>query len=150
MKVEDNRCVYEDKDTFSRFSKSICYKVLSFACLSVNKASWVQGGVIVIVSLAVGITIAKFIGLGECCLLVAFSALYVYYFLNILSVYYCIWTSYMNILWKYIAEEMAARVQALDTRPFLSSHADWVQGYIWLCSLSIVLYILLVIHLPMK
>ena len=27
------------------FGKSVRYEVLSFACLSVNKVSWVQGGV---------------------------------------------------------------------------------------------------------
>ena len=63
MNVEDNRRVYEGKDAFLRqptsFGKSVCYKVLSFACLTVNKASWVQGGVAIcryLVSLAVGVT----------------------------------------------------------------------------------------------
>ena len=49
MNVEDNRRVYEGKDAFLRlptsFGKSVHYKVLSFACLTVNTASWVQGGV---------------------------------------------------------------------------------------------------------
>ena len=49
MNVEDNRRVYEGKDAFlqlaTSFDKSVCYEVLSFACLSVSKVSWVQGGV---------------------------------------------------------------------------------------------------------
>ena len=49
MNVEDNRRVYEGKDTFlqlaTSFDKSVCYEVLLFACLSVSKACWVQGGV---------------------------------------------------------------------------------------------------------
>ena len=48
MKVEDNH-VYQDEDTFlqllTSFGKSVCYEVLSFACLTVNQASWVLGGV---------------------------------------------------------------------------------------------------------
>ena len=60
MKAEDNRCVYEGEDAFMRlptsFNKSVHYKVMSFAiCLTVNKASWVQGGCCH-VSRAVGIT----------------------------------------------------------------------------------------------
>ena len=47
MNAEDNRRVYEAKDAFLRlptsFGKSVRYEVLSFACLTVNKASWVQG-----------------------------------------------------------------------------------------------------------
>ena len=49
MNVEDNCGVYEGKDAFLRlptsFDKSVCYKVLSFACLTINKVSWVEGGV---------------------------------------------------------------------------------------------------------
>ena len=49
MNVEDNCRVYEAKDAFLRlptsFGKSVRYEVPSFACLTVNKASWVQGGV---------------------------------------------------------------------------------------------------------
>ena len=49
MNVEDNRRVYEAKDAFLRlptsFGKSVRYEVPSFACLTVSKASWVQGGV---------------------------------------------------------------------------------------------------------
>ena len=49
MSVEDNRRVYEAKDAFLRlltsFGKSVRYEVPSFACLTVSKASWVQGGV---------------------------------------------------------------------------------------------------------
>ena len=49
MNVEDNRQVYEGEDAFLRlptsFGKSVRYEVLSFACLTINKASWVQGGV---------------------------------------------------------------------------------------------------------
>ena len=62
MNVEDNRRVYEGKGAFLRlpaiFGKSICYEVLSFACSTVNKASWVQGGVATpyLVSLTVGVT----------------------------------------------------------------------------------------------
>ena len=43
MNVEDDRRVYEAKDAFlqlpTSFSKSVCYEVLSFACLSINKVS---------------------------------------------------------------------------------------------------------------
>ena len=49
MNVEDNHHVYEAKDAFlwlpTSFGKSVHYEVLSFACLIVNKVSWVQGGV---------------------------------------------------------------------------------------------------------
>ena len=49
MNVEDNRHVYKGEDGFlqlpTSFGKSVRYEVLSFACLTVNKASWVQGGV---------------------------------------------------------------------------------------------------------
>ena len=49
MNVEDNHRVYEAKDAFLRlptsFGKSVRHEVLSFACLTVNKASWVQGRV---------------------------------------------------------------------------------------------------------
>ena len=45
VNVKDNRRVYEGKDAFLRlptsFGKSVHYEVLSFACLSVNKASQV-------------------------------------------------------------------------------------------------------------
>ena len=41
MKVKDNRRVYEGKDAFlgltTSFGKSVRYKVLSFACLTVKK-----------------------------------------------------------------------------------------------------------------
>ena len=63
MAVEDNHCVYEGEAPFLRlptiFGKSVRYKVLSFACSIVNKASWVQGGgsyLFLLYSLAVGIT----------------------------------------------------------------------------------------------
>ena len=43
MNVEDNGRVYGAKDAFlqlpTSFGKSVRYKVLSFACLTVNKAS---------------------------------------------------------------------------------------------------------------
>ena len=43
MKVEDNRHVYQG--AFLRlptsFGKPVHYEVLTFACLTVNKASWV-------------------------------------------------------------------------------------------------------------
>ena len=49
MKAEDNCHVYEGEDAFlwlpTSFGKSVHYKALSFACLTVNKVSWVQGGV---------------------------------------------------------------------------------------------------------
>ena len=69
MNAEDNRRVYEAKDAFLRlptsFGKSVRYEVLSFACLTVNKASWVQGGgsyaVILLVSLLVSLTIAMYL-----------------------------------------------------------------------------------------
>ena len=89
MNVEDNCRVYKAKDAFLRlltsFSKSVRYEVLSFACLTVNKANWVQGGgcyvVILLVSPLGPLTIAKFNGLSVHCFVVAnFSALYVYYF----------------------------------------------------------------------
>ena len=47
--MEDDRDVIEGEDAFlqlsTSFGKSVCYEVLSFACLTVNKMSWVQGGV---------------------------------------------------------------------------------------------------------
>ena len=47
MNVEDNGRVYGAKDAFlwlpTSFGKSVRYKVLSFACLTVKKASWIQG-----------------------------------------------------------------------------------------------------------
>ena len=56
MNVEDNNRVYEAKDAFLRlptsFGKSVRYEVLSFACLTINKASWVQSRG----SYAVGVT----------------------------------------------------------------------------------------------
>ena len=106
MNVEDNCRVYKAKDAFLRlltsFSKSVRYEVLSFACLTVNKANWVQGGgcyiVILLVSPLGPLTIAKFNGLSVHCFVVAnFSALYVYYFWIFLSVYYCTWTIYVNV-----------------------------------------------------
>ena len=49
INVEDNCRVYKGKYAFlllpTSFGKSVCYEVLSLACLIVNKASWVQGGV---------------------------------------------------------------------------------------------------------
>ena len=79
MNVEDNRHVYEAKDAFLRlptsFGKSVRYEVLSFACFTVNKASWVQCGgsyaVILLVSPLVSLTIAKFNGLSVHCSVVA-------------------------------------------------------------------------------
>ena len=86
MNVEDNRRVYEAKDAFLRlptsFGKSVRYEVLSFACLTVNKASWVQGGgsyAVILLVLPLGsLTIAKFNSMSELCFVVVlFSALYV-------------------------------------------------------------------------
>ena len=58
MNVEDNRCVYKAKDAFlqllTTFGKSVRYEVLSFACLTVNKASWVQGGGSYVIILSLG------------------------------------------------------------------------------------------------
>ena len=84
MNVEDRR-VYEGKDVFLRlptsFCKSVRYEVLSFACLTVNKASWVEGGVSYAVIFLVpplgSLTIGKFNGVSVHCFVVA---LYVYYF----------------------------------------------------------------------
>ena len=72
MNEENNRRVYRAKDAFLRlptsFGKSVRYEALSFACVTVNKASWVQGGgsyaVIWLVSPLVSLTIAKFNGLS--------------------------------------------------------------------------------------
>ena len=90
MNVEENRRVYKAKDAFLRlltsFGKSVRYKVLSFACLTVRQiASWVQGGgsyiVILLVSPLGSLTIASFNSLSVHCFVVAhFSVLYVYYF----------------------------------------------------------------------
>ena len=94
MNVEDNRHVYEAKDAFLQLptsvGKSVCYKVLSFACLTVNKASLVQGGgsyaVILLVSRLVSLIIAKFNGLSvHCSSFFSFKCLQLS---NILSVYY--------------------------------------------------------------
>ena len=47
--MKDDCCVDESEDAFLRlptsFGKPARYEVLSFACLTVNKATWVQGGV---------------------------------------------------------------------------------------------------------
>ena len=49
MNIEDDRHVCKGKDAFSwlptSFGTSVHYEVLSFVCLTVNKASWVQAGV---------------------------------------------------------------------------------------------------------
>ena len=84
MKVENNRHVYKGKDAFlwlpTDFSKSVRYKVMSFVCLTVNKASWVRTGNyagVLLVSLLVSLTITKIIGLSEHRFVVPlFSALY--------------------------------------------------------------------------
>ena len=48
--IEDNRRVYKGKDAFlwlsTSFGKSVRYEVLSFACLTVNKARYLQGSVV--------------------------------------------------------------------------------------------------------
>ena len=69
MTVEDNQCVYKGKDSFlqlpTSFGKSVRYEVLLFACLTVNKVSWVQDRVAscCLVSLIVrSLMIAKFMG----------------------------------------------------------------------------------------
>ena len=88
MNVEDNRHVYEDKDAFLRlptsFGKSVHYEVLSFACLTVNKASWVQGrgggsyAVILLVSRFGSLTIPKFNSVSVHCFVVALFQLCMY------------------------------------------------------------------------
>ena len=84
MKVENNRHVCAGEDAFLRlptsFSKSVCYKVMSFVCLTINKVSWVRtvnyAGVLLVL-LLVSLTIAKIIGLSEHRFVVPlFSALY--------------------------------------------------------------------------
>ena len=70
MNVEDNRHVCKAKDAFlqllTSFGKSVRYEVLSFACMTVNKASWVQGRgsyLVILLVLPLGsLTIAKFNG----------------------------------------------------------------------------------------
>ena len=68
MKIEEN---HQGEGAFLRlstsFGKSVCYEVLSFTCLTINKASWTLGRVATrcLVSLTVGsLTIAIFIGLS--------------------------------------------------------------------------------------
>ena len=86
MNVEDSRRVYEAKDAFlwlpTSFGKSVHYKVLSFACLTVNKASWVQGGgsytVMLLVSPLGSLTIANFYGLSVHYFVVAYFQLCMY------------------------------------------------------------------------
>ena len=72
-------CVYQ----LVLVSQYVCYEVLSFACLTVNKGSWVQGGgsyaVTLLVSPLVSLTIAKFNGV-HCSVVAHFSALYICYF----------------------------------------------------------------------
>ena len=129
MNVEDNRRVYKAKDAFLRlptsFGKSVRYEVLSFTCLTVNKASWVQGGgsynVILLVSPLVSLTIAKFIGLSVHCSVVAhkFFSFIRILLSNILSVYYCTWIIYV-ILRKYSGNGRAcasSRYQAVPLLP---------------------------------
>ena len=54
MNIEDNCRVYKAKDAFlclpTSFGKSVRYEVLSFAYLTVNKVSWVQSGVAMLLS----------------------------------------------------------------------------------------------------
>ena len=99
MKVEDNRCVYNDKDVFlwlpTSFNKSVCYEVLSFA--------W--------------IVLLQFF--FQLCMCTTF-------------VYYSTQTSYVNVkisrnMYRGIAE-IAMHGQAVNTSPFLSSHAAWIRG----------------------
>ena len=106
--------VYEAKDAFLRlptsFGKSVRYEVLSFTCLTVNKASWIQGGgsyaVILLVSPLGSLTIANFYGLSVHCCSSFFRAFFSFVRIllsNILSLYYCTWIIYVNttILRKY-------------------------------------------------
>ena len=99
-RITFNLRVYKAKDTFLRlltsFGKSVWYEVLSFACLTVNKAIWVQGGgsyIVILLVLPLGLlTIAKFNGLSMHCFVVAHFFSFVRIPLsNILSVYliYC-------------------------------------------------------------
>ena len=79
MNVEDNYRVYEAKDAFLRlptnFGKSVRYELLSFVCLTVNKASWVQGrgsyAIILLVSPLGSLTIANLFGLSVHCFVIA-------------------------------------------------------------------------------
>ena len=80
MIIEEN---HQGEGAFLRlstsFDKSVCYEVLSLTCLTINKASWIQGRVATrcLVSLTVG---SLTITISECCFVVAlFSALYFYY-----------------------------------------------------------------------
>ena len=64
------------------FSKSVRYEGLSFACLTVKKRVGYRAGInyvdVLLVSLFVSLTIAKFIRLCEhCFVVVLFSAMYV-------------------------------------------------------------------------
>ena len=150
MNVEDNRRVYEAKDAFlwlpTSFGKSVRYEVLSFACSTINEVSWVQCGcsytVILLVSLLVSLTIAKFNGLSVHCSVVAhFSALYVYYFR--ISCPYIIAHGQSTSTLQFYGNiaETAAHAQAVDTRPSLSSQqpgykAIFAKSCIYTCSYS--------------
>ena len=74
--VEDNRRVYKGKDAFlwlpTSFGNSVRYEVLSFACLTVSKARYLQGGgsyaVILLVSPLRSLTISRFNGASVHCI----------------------------------------------------------------------------------
>ena len=88
MNVEENRRVYEGKDASCGYQlvsvSQYATEVLAFACLTVSKASWVQGrgsyAVILLVS------IAKFNGMSVHCLVALFSAFYVYSFEHLVRI----------------------------------------------------------------
>lgn len=125
--------VYKGKYAFlwlpTSFGKSVCYKVLSFACLAVNKVRYLQVtgqgsyAVILLVPLLGSLTIAKFNSMSVHCFVVALFQLCTYILLsNILSIYYCTWTVYVKvtILRKYnrnIRTYVSSRYQAVFFLP---------------------------------
>ena len=102
MKVENNRDVYKGKDAFlwlpTNFSKSVRYKVMSFVCLTIIKASWVRTGNyagVLLVSLLVSLMITKIIGLSEHLFVVPLcSALYATF--QYLAIY---GSQYFQVVW---------------------------------------------------
>ena len=91
--------------------------------------------IVLLVLPLVSFTIAKFIGVSECCFVISLYFSFVRILLsNILSIYCSMWTSYVNItiLQKYSrnGHTCTGRVS-----PFLSSHAAWVQGYLAPCTI---------------
>ena len=109
----------KSKDAFlwlsTSFGKSVCYEVLSFACLTVNKARYLQGRVGT--SPSGSLTTAKFNGLSVHCFVALFQLLYVYYFR--ISCPYNIASGQSTQMLQFYGNiaETSTHVQVVDSRP---------------------------------